>query len=62
MSAPPSSLAEGGEADREAWWKFLTRITPQQLFIVFSFSTIIGLMLATCYVVFLAGGIRINTD
>lgn len=61
-SAAPSSLAEGRYDEKEPWWAFIKQITPAQIFIVFSFTTIIGLMLATCYVVFLAGGIRINTD
>ncbi|GAB4816677.1 hypothetical protein N2152v2_003723 [Parachlorella kessleri] len=41
----------------EPWW---TKITFGQIVIVLSFTTIIGLMLATCAVVFNVGAIHFN--
>jgi hypothetical protein len=61
-SSSSGALKEGSEFEREPWWAFIKQITPAQIFIVFSFTTIIALMIGTFYVVLMAGGIRMNDD
>lgn len=53
----PSEINEASKAQDEPWWK---QITAAQIFIVLSFSTIIGIMIGTAYFVFSVGAIRLN--
>ena len=63
--APPKAAPAFEEyrtpaADTRPWWEQLPKPSMGQLFIVFSFGTIITLMIATVAVVYNAGGIHYN--